>query len=350
MPLAIAEKLIATTADLTTSQEDAQKLAGQLLEASSTASQEDVQAALKLLGEAVVAQETSRAGFLAVVCGALIEHGHDAAVAEESIMNFTLDLIDKASIIHEACHQSVPQLAQKEEDVEEGFDRYKVFGETMDKLESTMPKNFEAWHVLAMAWRPAIVMMSESRAAREMAKRVQPRVKLMSDFAEAGHWIDMILNVLDDEPLLVLEPSTGLGFRGTMSGIVDNFQLNMILMDQFPSTDDVSRISPAAAEIARGIGPQSSDDSVTGTWNLCTHHALQEDGSVSEETETWIWNEGTPADIPIFDGHRTVLLAPASYPRTWGAQRMFDRLAAEVKVEQEFTKDEVAELLARMGK
>ena len=49
--------------------------------------------------------------------------------------------------------------------------------------------------------------------------------------------------------------------------------------------------------------------------------------------DTWIWNEGMPADIPVLDGHRVILLGPASPERTWPAQRMFLKLPARLTAE-----------------
>ena len=51
-----------------------------------------------------------------------------------------------------------------------------------------------------------------------------------------------------------------------MSGIVENFQLDTLLMDEFPR--DAPRVSKDAVAVARGSGPQQIDETVTGVWNL----------------------------------------------------------------------------------
>jgi hypothetical protein len=84
-----------------------------------------------------------------------------------------------------------------------------------------------------------------------------------------------MLSVLDAEPILVIEPATRQGITGRMSGVVDNFQLNMLLMDIFPRINSAPRISREAADIARGIGPQESDEVITGAWNLHDWRAIQ---------------------------------------------------------------------------
>ncbi len=40
-----------------------------------------------------------------------------------------------------------------------------------------------------------------------------------------------------------------------------------------------------------------------------------------------------PADVPVLDGHRVILLGPASSERSWQAQRMFLKLPARLTAE-----------------
>ena len=49
--------------------------------------------------------------------------------------------------------------------------------------------------------------------------------------AKAG-WVHGLTLVLDDEPLIVLDPDSGCGFQLTMSGIGDNYQLHTLLADR----------------------------------------------------------------------------------------------------------------------
>ena len=187
--------------------------------------------------------------------------------------------------------------------------------------------------------------------AREALQPAKNKAKKISEFSEGGHWISTILDVLHLEPLLAIEPATKLGIQGSISGVVDNFQLNMLLMDQFPQKGlfKRARMSPAAADVAHGIGDQEIDETITAPWDLCTFKAIEPNGSLNSDTTFWIWNEGTPADIPIFRGHRVVLIGPPTYPRSWGAQRMFSDLMANLTVKKELSKSEVQSLLNQMS-
>jgi hypothetical protein len=113
------------------------------------------------------------------------------------------------------------------------------------------------------------------------------------------------------------------------------------------------RVPRRVADIARGNGPQQSSDTVTGIWNMYTWQAIAPglalpDAGNRESTAFWIWNEGTPEDIPAFQGRRAVLLGPASYPRSWRSQRMFRSLQARLEIEHVLTKNEIGEWLQQM--
>lgn len=146
-----------------------------------------------------------------------------------------------------------------------------------------------------------------------------------------------LLAVLDEEPFVIIEPSSGLGIEATLGGVVDNFQLHMLLLDVFPQRGwrRPRRISATAAACARGVGPASLDETVTGAWDL--RGAAGPDGGEGE----MIWNEGRPTDIEAVDGVRLVVLAPASYRRMWNAGRRFAGLGASLQVDGRLTRAQV---------
>jgi hypothetical protein len=66
-------------------------------------------------------------------------------------------------------------------------------------------------------------------------------------------------------------------------------------------------------------------------------------------TKHWIWNEGVPDDIPVFENRRVILLGPPSYSRGWTAQRLFNGLPARVEVERVLKGSEVDEWIKRLA-
>ena len=194
-----------------------------------------------------------------------------------------------------------------------------------------------------------------SLAKRASADHLRKVAHQISDYHEAGHWIHLILSVLHDEPFVAIEPENGVGIVGRFSGIVDNFQLHVLLMDALPHKGLFSRrrVSKSAAATARGEGPQCTNDTVTGAWNLYSWQGIGEGLVLSNSdelgaSEHWIWNEGMPSDIPLFEKRRAILLGPASYQRQWRSQRMFDGLFAQLEVERELTNEETQQWLSRM--
>jgi hypothetical protein len=218
-----------------------------------------------------------------------------------------------------------------------------------------MPAQNAAWVALKQFWRPSVAVYCANSEARTNARALRDWVIRISDYHEAGHWLRLILSVLDNDPIIVIEPETSMGILGRISGIADNFQLNVLLMDMFPDADRLSsrRVSRQVSNVARGTGPQQTEDTVIGVWNLSTWRAIQSDLTLPDPEDFaanahWIWNEGTPEDIPIFEGRRVVLLGPQSYARTWRAQRIFKILPAEFYIERSLTKDEINQSLRRM--
>ncbi|MFB7783867.1 hypothetical protein ACFC1D_14245 [Streptomyces vinaceus] len=63
----------------------------------------------------------------------------------------------------------------------------------------------------------------------------------------------------------------------------------------------------------------------------------------------WIWNEGKPADIPVVDGIRLVVLDPPAYRRSWPAGRFFPGMTGELVYDRALEPAESAALLARIA-
>lgn len=138
-----------------------------------------------------------------------------------------------------------------------------------------------------------------------------------------------------------------------MTGIVDNFQLHTLLIDVFPLEGlfPRRRIAKQIVDVANGHGPQQARDTIIGTWNLYNWTAVQANLKLPapDSSPHWIWGEGRPEDIPVFEGHRVVFLGPPSYTRSWRLQRTFLRLSAEIQRSRTLNKCEVTAWLQRMA-
>ena len=273
------------------------------------------------------------AGVASRVVGAMIEAGLDPQPARAAMLGALQQSLPVCAKLADEAREGVgePPAGLDEDDVDEWA--AEQIATALNAAAARRPTAAKAWQRLQQIWPGAIALFSVDHEARAEAQDLAPLAARIEDVHAAAGWLVAILTVLHDEPFVAIEPATRTGIVGRMSGIVENFQLSTLLMDAFPG--DEPRVSEAAVAVARGEGPQQLDETVTGAWNLFTFEALQPgcelpDPSDFAYRDTWIWNEGMPADIPAVDGHRVILLGPAPYARTWQAQRMFLRMPARL--------------------
>lgn len=293
--------------------------------------------ALAILASGLNSLDPEPAGVASRVVGAMIEAGHDPRPARASMLGALQQTLPVCAELADEARADVgepPEDLKEDEEIEQWLAERAA--EALNVAAGRRPAAATAWQRLHEVWPGAIAMFSVDPEARDEARELTPYADRIEDVHEAGGWLLAMLTVLHDEPYVAIEPATRTGVVGRMSGIVENFQLCTLLMDEFPR--DEPRVSKAAVAVARGDGPQQVEETVTGVWNLFTFAALQSGGELPdaadvEHSHTWIWNEGMPADIPVVDGHRVILLGPASYSRQWQAQRMFLKLPARLSAD-----------------
>jgi hypothetical protein len=125
---------------------------------------------------------------------------------------------------------------------------------------------------------------------------------------ELGDLVEL-LAVLDDEQLIVLHRASATGYKITISGVADNFQLATLL---------------AATLRGHGVGAEFA---------------------MVDHTGSWIGGEGRPAGIPRLDGHRVILLEPSS--RSWDTAPNFLHTDPEISLDQVLPDAEVAHWLLK---
>ncbi|MEU0880629.1 hypothetical protein ABZ345_18655 [Lentzea sp. NPDC005914] len=151
-------------------------------------------------------------------------------------------------------------------------------------------------------------------------------------------WLHGLLQVLDLETLLVLHPLSGKGFEVTIGGLGDNFQLHTLLAYRL-----VPALIPGEPPLdswveAASVGP-----------DLEPAGGIQGQFELSDGFGETIWNEGRPCDIPVFEGHRVVVLSPPPYARSWNAGRLYPMMTPMVDVTRELSSGEAASWLAKVG-
>lgn len=316
------------------------------------------------LREAMSAECPLRAGIVANLIGALVESGADPRPAADLVLPRLPALIDQSQTFLDACLNELEE-QQPQDDVvpapeDAGDDEGGVsFDSIAERMADVLPDAGRAWQGLDFFHCPVVAILSSDRSLRRSARDLLPKLQPLATYHGGADWIAKLLAVLDNEPILVLEPGYSRGFVGTMDGVSDNFQLHMLLMDALPEPSwlgflGVGRFPRHLAEMAKGRGPQQIDQSVAGRWNVYTWQVVGPDGKLPPagdmgSSQFWVWNEGQPVDIPVFEGRRVIVLGPASYPRFWNACRLFARLPAELKVEQKLTAPEVHQWMQRLA-
>lgn len=349
-PTQAAQRVVEVASRPNGTEQDLQPLAQAFFDSLGGTPQEAAEAGVRELSRGIVAAaDGGRAALVALMCGALVESGADPSLIDGPLFERLRSAAPRARRFHEAAAAGIPDDAEDRDERLEAARR---------RLALAMPAEAEAWVLLEKLFPPVIAVLSVSPEARRREQALRPDLDPLAGDNRGAHWIAQMLRVLHEEPYLAIEPATGLGVAGRMSGVADNFQLNVLLMDALPRRGLLAfarrRVSAEAAAVARGEGPQQTEEILTGHWNLYAWTAVGADLSLPDPTDYathvhWIWNEGTPADIPVFDGRRVIILGPPSYARTWRCQRLFDHLKAGLTVEQELGKADVRQWLQRFA-
>lgn len=198
----------------------------------------------------------------------------------------------------------------------------------------------EAWFT-GNAWVQPVLFLcqrADVRASLPGRDRLLAATEAVAEHLSTAHWLYGLLLVLDDEELIVLHRPTGRGYRVTISGIGDNFQLHTLLAANLTGEESRGLIPvdrPTTTEVAAASdGELTPPGGIKGNFNLVDAHGK------------WIWNEGRPADIPRLDGTRIVVLDPPPYERGWNAGRAYPLMRPAVTVSEILTAPEAARWLS----
>jgi hypothetical protein len=366
------DDLIRRASDAAASTESLHEAIGPALATFSPGDRLGAEAVLRRLAGEIVDAPTrpDLAGIVAVLCGALVERGLGPTLAIGPILDrIERQIAPEAIAFVAACQQA----AEVEDDPspppnpgdgtrpagnpDDPPDPVQRYGE---RIAALMPSEAQSFQSLESFSRAAVAMLSRSIEARKASQsRTALRAALDELGGQYGHagWLWVMMQVLDDEPILVLHPGEGKGFRVRISGLAHNFQLHTLLADaligRFPGRWlRGARPTRAEIEAARDGAVREGGPSAHGVFNLWTWRGLKPNGTLRDAMSNsayWVWNEGVPADIPPFEGTRVVLLGPPPYPRSWTAGRAFPVMAGDLRVEHILTRDEVCDHLGRIA-
>lgn len=273
--------------------------------------------------------------YLAPVLGGLCGYGARPADVLGPLVDGALRVLENLGPFKELCARAGIELPDSGND--EAFPETMqalIEAEAVDLAPNEIAGFAEAWFA-GDGWVQPVLYLSQRKDVRAILPRraeLTAAVEAAREDLGTAHWLYGVLLVLDDEPFLVLDRTGRQGWRCTMSGIGDNFQLHTLLAARLAGAVGVT--PPTAVELAAAeTGEVIPKGGIKGQFNL-----VAADGE-------WIWNEGRPADIPRHDGIRVVVLDPPAYARSWNAGRLYPNMPPTLTVDEQLSPQEAARWL-----
>lgn len=310
----------------------AARLMERAFEQAAAAGEDERDAAVEVLGEALGRVRFACGRDIAVLAGQLIGVGAGPGGALAALSSRVAEGLESAARLPGLWGGGELPDPREEEQV----------GGAMARL-SDHRRVVEAWFTIGEWVQGLLVPMQRKdvRLALPFRERLAAAVAGAPEQIDQAYWLHGLMQVLDDEPLLVLDRAGGRGYEVTISGIGDNFQLHTLLA--------AALIGDPAAGLIPGERPAPEWVAAATTGELQPTGGIQGQFNLVDAFGAWIWNEGRPADIPFADGRRVVVLDPPPYPRSWNVGRVYPSMEPTVTVDRILPPEEAARHLARVA-
>jgi hypothetical protein len=308
-----------------------------LIGAIAAARTDEIDETLDRLGPAIAEAPLGIGAHLAEIAGTMVGHGTTLTILPV--------LVERACGALEDAAKFAALWGDGELPDPEDMDLYRAAGERFaatagDRVSGPEARRLlGAWYT-AGTWTQPVLYLAQRKDVRRLLQRdrLSAAVEPMTGHISNAHWLSGLLLVLDDEPVTVVHRPTGRGYEIRISGIGDNFQLHTMLAYALIG-DEASGWIPGVRPGDDAIAAATTGPDLVPPGGLSGHFNLvAADG-------TWIWNEGRPADIPMLDGRRVIVLDPPAYSRHWDAGRAYPLMVPELRVDRHLTAQEVAEVL-----
>jgi hypothetical protein len=223
----------------------------------------------------------------------------------------------------------------------------------LPQVSNARPADRLNWNLLPALLDDALTLLPASTVIRRAARSLDGLVEAagrVADHLPAAAELAELLAVPDDQVILAIHPEARFGIRTQMTGVADVHQLHALLSDLIP-TDRAPGSRPDSRIVAayRNADPDPSADVMTARFQFYAVGALQPNGTLPDGfagTDHWIWGDRSPAEIPMQNGERVVLLGDAVYTETWPVGRKLPRLPAGLDVVEVLTRSDVERWLA----
>jgi hypothetical protein len=174
----------------------------------------------------------------------------------------------------------------------------------------------------------------EFRDATDLLPALGDAGRALADSVPRAHWLDGLGAVLDDEPLVVLDNATERGYRLTISGVGDNYQLHTLLADRL--------IGDPGQGLVPGERPTPEWVAAATTGSPEVHAGTERRFRLYDGAGAYIYPEGKPADIAQIDGTRVIVLYPPRGGYRWRYGRTYLHMIPAMRLDAIMTSGEAA--------
>lgn len=309
-------------------------------------------AAMAALGKGVKAAQGRAAQVLLLALGALVESGASPELAWPSIEHGLIPTLDGATRYAQECLDRVDHLSLDE-----------AVKTERDPVQKKFPKETAAWDLLRSRCMAATACLTRSpklrakvRANGKLLRAADPLV----DYVDEVTALSRVLQILHDEPLLVIHLERRLGWRFTMRDLSTTTELYVLLLDTIvgdPAKGLLKAKRPNPKAIVTVKDPDNAPKNLamldvpfhTVAWpGLLPDGTLPDPTSKEVEHHSWVWLEGVPAEIPPFEGERVILLQGPVMKREVEVPVPYDALFPSLKPRGKVSRAEVDRLVAKM--
>lgn len=325
----------------------------EVLQAFDPADARGAKPALKALGAGVREANSRGQQILLLALGALAEAGASPELVWPAVEYNLAQTLNDATEFANACVD-----AAETPDIPEAV---KIAAE---KLKKKYPRHHESWEMLRSRCLTACACLVRSPELRKKARASKDGLLQaaagLDDLVEEVTFVNHALKLIDDVPLLVLHPDSRRGWRMVMNDVSTNVEMFVLLLDVLigdPKKGMLEGVRPSSRAVSVVRDPTKTPKTppeIKVLWNLVGYTGVMPDLTLpspraDDAHPHWVWLEGVPLDIPVFEGERVILLQPPVMKRSYEVDPAFSSLRPRLELKSKIAGPEVERLLAKMA-